>query len=74
MNGALQQFNDRFESHFSNEGLTNVKFFVKDKDASLSDFIEDVNNINMAIAAGNFDRIDSIDGDMPSHQFNASFY
>lgn len=74
MNVETQRFHDRFQTLFANEGLENVKFFVRGgEDASFDQLIEDVNRINATIAAGEFELVHEIDSEVETRRFDEPF-
>ena len=55
MQNEVKRISDRFSALFEKEGLTNVKFFVRDADnLKLSEFLVQVTKIQDTIAAGSF--------------------
>ncbi|BCA60448.1 hypothetical protein [Sphingomonas sp. HMP6] len=69
-----ERFSDRFSALFEQEGLMNVKFFVKNKSGvSLANFLEEAAEIQSTIAAGDFKVIDSVDGETLQKRFDAAF-
>lgn len=68
-----ERFANRFSALFDKEGLMNVKFFVKNSGVSLADFFEEAEQIQSTIAAGEFQVVDSVDGDAPQKRFDAAF-
>lgn len=69
-----ERFSSRFSALFDKEGLMNVKFFVKNKSGvSLADFLEEAAEIQSTIAAGDFEVIDSVDGEAAQKRFDAAF-
>lgn len=68
-----ERFANRFSALFDKEGLMNVKFFVKNSDVSLADFLEEAAGIQSTIAAGDFSVIESVDGDAAQKRFDDAF-
>jgi len=69
-----ERFSDRFSALFEQEGLMNVKFFVKNKSGvSLADFLDEAAEIQSTIAAGDFDVITSVDANAQQKRFDAAF-
>ena len=74
MQQNAERFANRFTPLFEKEGLVNVKFFMKNKaGVALPDFLEEATAIQDTIAAGEFNVVDSIDGDTPRKRFDAEF-
>ena len=74
MQNEVKRISDRFSALFEKEGLTNVKFFVRDADnLNLSEFLVQVTKIQDTIAAGSFRVVTSIDGDCEQRRFDAPF-
>lgn len=68
-----ERFANRFSALFDKEGLMNVKFFVKNRGASLADFLEEAAGIQSTIAAGDFTVVKSVDGDAGQKRFDDAF-
>lgn len=69
-----ERFANRFSTLFDQEGLMNVKFFVKNKSGvSLAEFLEEATEIQSTIAAEDFEVVTTVDGDAPQKRFDAAF-
>lgn len=74
MQSEMQRFSDRFQALFANEGLENIKFFVRDADGcSLQTFMTEANSVQAAIAAGEVARIENVDAGCRKKRFDESF-
>jgi hypothetical protein len=64
----------RFDNLFENEGLTNVKFFVRnDENMTMKDFLLEVNQIQETIENGDFEVVEALDSDIESRKFNDAY-
>ena len=74
MSMEVDRLKIRFDDLFANEGLTNIKFFIKpDQGMTKSDFISDLNAIQDTISAGDFELFEDVDGDAKTRRFDDSF-
>lgn len=74
MNVETQRFHDRFQTLFANEGLENIKFFVRGgENASFDVLIEDVNRIDATIQADQFEVVNVIDTGLEQRRFDEAF-
>ncbi len=74
MQNEDKRFTDRFNALFRDDGITNMKFFVRNSGAMrLSDFITEVSKIQDTIAAGDVVQVHSVDEDCEQRRFDASF-
>jgi hypothetical protein len=74
MQSQTERFTNRFDTLFAQDGLTNVKFFIKDKAGlTLSSFLEEACEIQSAIAAGDCRVVETIDADITQKHFMDAF-
>jgi hypothetical protein len=74
MQSQSDRFSTRFTTLFEQEGLLNVKFFMKNKKGvSLPEFLDEAATIQDTIAAGDFSVVESIDGEVAQKQFSEAF-
>lgn len=70
----LQRLRSRFDKLFSEEGLTNIKFFVDTHaDITRADFIAELNKIQDTISAGDFVSVETVDTNAETRRFDESF-
>jgi len=70
----LQRLRSRFDQLFSEDGLTNIKFFIdRRKKATRADFVAELNKIQDTISAGDFEVVENIDLNRKTRRFNESF-
>ncbi len=70
----LNRLKSRFDRLFSDEGLTNVKFFIKDRqDMSKDKFVSEVVKFQDAVDAGALNLLESVDKDIKTRKFNEPF-
>lgn len=74
MSKEANELKTRFDNLFEQEGLTNVKFFVRnDEDMTLKDFLLEVNQIQETIDKGGFEVVESLDSDVESRKFDDAY-
>ena len=74
MQQHAERFANRFSPLFAQEGLTNIKFFLKNRaGVSQSDFLAEAVSIQDTIAAGDFLVVESVDGGTQRKRFDAPF-
>lgn len=70
----LDDMKTRFDTLFSQEGLTNIKFFIKNRhDMTKSDFVAEVKQFQDAVDAGALNLLESVDKDVKTRKFDEPF-
>lgn len=74
MNEEIKSFKVRFKRMFEEQGLENIKFFVRNKEQiTLADFAGEVSKIQDTIEAGDVKVIESVDAEFEQRPFNDAF-
>ncbi|WP_192180298.1 hypothetical protein [Mesorhizobium amorphae] len=74
MSVEIDRIKTRFDNLFANEGLTNIKFFVRPtKGMTNLDFLAELNTIQDTIAAQDFKRVEDIDQNAETRRFDEPF-
>lgn len=74
MKHGIEKFKTRVRSMFADEGLVNIKFFVRPgAPGSLSTFVREANGFQEAIDEGKYTEVNSIDGNLKRVRFDAPF-
>ncbi|WP_323013734.1 hypothetical protein [Devosia sp.] len=71
MSAEVERLRNRFDGLFAEEGLTNIKFFVRKGDSmTAKDFVRELNAIQDVISEGDFEIVDSIDSAAKVRRFD----
>lgn len=74
MSVEVQRLKKRFDNLFNDEGLTNVKFFVrKSEGMTTKDFVRELNTIQDTISEGDFEVVETIDSDAKVRKFDEPY-
>lgn len=70
---AEERLLSRFEAEFATKGLANVKFFVGANRVSVKELIDEINQFEDTVIAGDVRVVDSIDHGAARTAFDAPF-
>jgi len=74
MSVEIERLKARFDNLFNEEGLTNVKFFVrKGEGMTNKDFVRELNAIQDTISEGEFEVVEAIDSNAKSRKFDEAY-